>query len=285
MKMVYTIAAMLLAGSLAVAADTAGTNNDISEFHQHAMGGQLEITPHLMYDMAKSEVGTASTDITGFRLGSEVEYGVHERFSVGADLSYRSWTADTTPEIKISGLEDVILFGRGSSAMGMGRLAYGLDLGYSLGDHETSGNDVDAQTGGMSLVPYVGYEFMAGPGTLGGQLRYTWLGERTDKNGATETKIEDGSGLGLGAFYEYPVSEGATVGASLRYDMSGNTKTAGVTGTDQRNTLGVSVYAPINAGTNMTVIPRLDWSQQSADNAATAEVGQVSIGAALRIWM
>jgi hypothetical protein len=138
----------------------------------------------------------------------------------------------------------------------------------------------------MSLVPYVGYEMMAGPGLWGAQLNYTWLGERTQKNLGTnsETKVEDGGGLGVATFYEYGINQNTAIGAAVSYAMAGNTKSAGVTGTDEHNTLGVSIYAPIGVKENMTVIPRLDWSQESADNAAAVERNDLAIGAALR-WL
>lgn len=273
MKMVYTIAAMLLAANVAVAQDTADTNTntttrgDISEFHQHAMGGQLEITPHVMYDMNTVSPGSGlpDTDLNGFRLGSEVEYGIMDRLSVGADLTYRSWDGDGSAES--SGLEDVVLFTRGSRGMNAGRLTYGANLGVSLEDDDTD----NAATGGLSLRPYVGYEMGVGPGLWGGQVNYNWRGERTSAGGA---KTESGGGVGLATFYEYGLSDRTTLGGAISYSMDAEV--------DDSSAVGLSVYAPIGMQNNMTVIPRLDYDMTDLDG--DAEASELAIGAALR-WM
>jgi len=292
MKLVYTLATILLAANMASAAETG-----ISEFHQHAMNGQTQVTPHVGYetDNIKTNFTGVKGKNNGFNLGVKAEHGIAGSLAVGADVTYQNMKRKITPvgttnDVETSGLGDLDLYAHGSTPQGAGRLAYGLDLGLSLSAQKTTTSGttdkVDAQTGGMSLKPYVGYEMMAGPGTWGAQINYTWLGERTAKDAAgTESKTKDGNSLGLATFYEHPMSAENQVGVSLAYDMAGETKdAAGATNNDKANTLTLSVYAPMAGGNNLTVIPRLDWAKQTLDSSLNPlkSIDMINVGVAAR---
>lgn len=288
MKSVMTFAAMLLAANVAQA-----SAEGVSEFHQHAAQGEIEVTPHFDYQMvtANDRTGGGKTKVNGFRLGVEGEYGIAGSMSAGVDVSYVNQTNKTEPattDTDTTGLDDVDLFVRGSNAMGSGRLTYGTTLGLSLGDSETETNgDSNAQSGGMSLTPYVGYEMAAGPGLWGAQVRYNWLGERTSTSGGTETKTEGGSGFGVATFYEYDWSAENSIGASLAYDMSGETESGGTKNDDNSNMLTLSIYAPMKVADKMELIPRLDWSSLSfsEDTYGIKDASAINVGAALRWHM
>ncbi len=291
MKSVYVLAAVLLAANVAAA-----SQEGVSEYHQHAAKGEMEVTPEFAYKTMDIETNTTgiTAEASGMELGVEGEYGISEGMSAGVELGYESSElkvkpAGTTNDTEVTGLKDVILFVRGSNGTGSGRLAYGLNLGYSLGDEETTSgatkDETDAQTGGMSLAPYVGYEMAVGPGVWGAQVNYTWLGERTQKNGTTETKVEDGNGFGLATFYEYAWSAENKIGAALAYDMAGATKsgTPSATQNDKNNTMTLSLYAPMKAADKLELIPRLDWATQDYDsnlsNAKKADMLALSVAA------
>ncbi len=289
MKSVFTVAAILLAANVATAAD----NADISEFHQHAMAGQKQLTPSIMYNTSNQDATGGSIKTSGFDFGVEGEWGVGERLSAGAEIGYLMGEAEQgSTKIDVAGLQDMTLFVRGSNEMGAahGHLAYGLNLGFSLGDAEQKANgDLNAQTGGMSLSPYVGYEMPVGPGVLGGQVNYTWRGERTTKDNtstpATTSKTEDGHSTGLAAFYEYDWSAENSVGVALTYGMTGNTKSGTTTNTDEETAMGVNVYAPMMVGDGMTAIPMLQWISHDPDATGANDTTELNLGVALRMNM
>lgn len=203
MKNVIGLIAVLVAASVSSAAN-------ISEFHEHAAKGQTEITPHFMYDMMTLEANTGGQKIkiTGFKLGSEFEKGVCENASVGFDVTYGSHASKsdfTTNTLHTSGINDLVLFARGSSAMGEGRLAYGANVNVSNGASVSKVNgDMNEKTGGNGISPYVGYETKVGSGIWGADLGYTWLGQRVSLNesGHTYTSTSGGNTLSIGTFYE-----------------------------------------------------------------------------------
>jgi hypothetical protein len=284
MKSVYALAAILLAANVAAAADS----NGISEFHQHAMGGQREFTPEVMYNTTNLKLtpaaGGTTTKGSGFGLGVEGEWGVAERMSVGAFLGYTMAEVDAAgTKSDVAGLNDIGLFARGSNVMGSGTLAYGVNGSFSIGNSETEANgDTNAQTGGMGLTPYVGYEMAAGPGVWGAQANYNWLGERTDESGGVKTKTEEGNTLGLATFYEYAMGNDMSIGAALRYGMTGETKVANVAQGDKYTSMGLEVYAPMKGGDNLTLIPRLEWNSRDYDAAAVDSYTDLTLGVAAR---
>lgn len=245
---------------------------DVEYFHQ-APAGVFELRPHVNYMGLNSKGigGALDGKISGISdLGARLEYGFNEMFSFYGDLSVSMLeskygtgvNAQTEATTTSSGLDDIELGFRGTNAMGMGSLRYGLALNLGLENRKTENGSLlggkNNSSGGLNLMPYVGYDMAVGPGFWGARLSYQWMGERSidnSVNGATVSgKLKEGHVLGLGTFYEYLLSD-MILGGRLQYDMPSNSKLSGFNNatdttleTSNNLTLGVYTRIPVGPG-------------------------------------
>ena len=239
-------------GGLAQAAsDTGG-----SEYFHQAAGGANEITPMFSYanGIQKMNDGTADTKTNGIKnLGVQYEYGINEMLSVYGNIGYGSVGVDRSGSSTASGLNDLNLGVKGTSAMGMGSLRYGLNLNlpFEKAKVDGGGRATNASTGGLGLTPYVGYDMVAGPGMWGARLSYNYKFNRSYDYGSYNPTVTGGSVLGLGTFYEFNVAE-MIFGGKLQYDIAQDTTIGRQNASDLTGPTGniftAGLYTRINVG-------------------------------------
>lgn len=242
-----------------------------SEYFHQAPSGVSEVRPHVNYtsNTTKYPNGGGEATVKGYRdLGARYEYGINEMISVYGDLSISGLESKLgTTTTTTSGLDDLEFGFLGNSAMGMGSLRYGLMANYGIGKSKADSNS----TGGLGLMPYVGYDMTAGPGFWGARLSYNYKLERTGEGTGGDTKVKDGHILGLGTFYEYLLSD-MILGGRLQYDMMADTKTTapGVADstakTDPLLTVGVYTRIPMGPG---VLLAGLDYLSVMGKKAGT----------------
>lgn len=283
--MKHVLAFLLFASCSAFAASSGGNG---SEYQWQTPADKIEVTPRLDYINRTDAPKTGSdTKVTGFHVGLLGEYGISEMFSAGLSLSNLSYTINTTPETKKSGLEDLNVFFHGRSEMGMGSLRYGIDVGFGLAKSETKTNgDQNASSGGMSLAPFVGYEMNMAPCTYGARLSYKmFMGDRTHTNGATEEKLSGPTTTSLALFYEHDMAP-MKIGAALEIEGSGSYDTK-VNGTSSGKTsgetmTGVSIYAPYEINPMITVVPAFKYAKATSMPSTTDSTTYWTLGASGR---
>jgi hypothetical protein len=248
-------AAVLFAGVSAQAIEAPGID---SEYFHQAPSGVSEVRPHITYRSItqKNTGGRGDTTEMGYRdLGARYEYGLNEMISLYGDLSVSGIenktgaAAGTQTSSTTSGLDDIELGFRGTSAAGMGSLRYGLAANVNIGKAKSDSNS----SGGLNFMPYVGYDMTAGPGFWGARLSYQYNLERTGDGGTSgDIKAKDGNVLGLGTFYEYLLSD-MILGGRLQYDMTSDAK-INVNGLAEQ-TVGYSPMLTIGAYTRIPMGP------------------------------
>ena len=290
MKHVIATLAVVLGFGVAHAQDNAAGG---SEFFHQAGAGVSEVTPHLNYrsETYKFPNGGGEATRKGIDdLGARYEYGVNEMISVYGDLSIsmvenKVGTVSSNP----SGLNDIELGFRGTSAMGMGNLRYGLGLTWGIEKAKTDANGLPSNnsTGGMGLTPYVGWDMAVGPGMWGAVLSYNYLLERTtEATGGGESKEKDGHILGIGTFYEYLMAD-MTFGGRLMYAAPADTKTTSggsetTAGTSPMITVGAYTAIPAGPG---ALLAGLDYGwlsgkkyQSTQDNLDSSTIFNINVG-------
>lgn len=259
---VLAMTLVTVAVGTASAAESAG-----SEFFFQAPANTSALTPHIGYQnfTFKTKGATQDSTLSGlYRLGASYEYGLNEMLALGADVSYTSEELDAggTTKPKVSGLQDPVVYLKGTTPMDMFRLRYGatLGLGFSKSKVESNG-DMNVASGGFGLTPYIGADMDLGPGILGARLSYAFNFERTNDSAGTEEKLSGGDVLSVAAFYEYMLSD-MILGGDFEFRSVGE-QTTKVNGVETAKTksfspLGIDLYARIPVA-GFDLIPALSY--------------------------
>lgn len=274
-----SLTATLAALGLTLAAHA--TTDIKSEYFYQAAPDANILTPGLNYNSSSFKVtGGTKQDTTGQNLNLAYERGLTEMYAVGANLGYTtSKTEQGTSETDTKGLQDIQIFAKGRYSFVEGSsMNYGAELYFSPSEkqEDTANNENDAMSGGNSLRPWVGYQWLMGSHVLGTKLSTDFLlGERSVKNKTatttTTTKSKGGEETKLAIFYEIPHEMGA-VGFEAYYSATAETKTGSTEGNDGANMMGLGVYSPYHFSEAATVIGDLKWSQ-----LASSSIGGVDI--------
>lgn len=259
-----------------------------SEFFYQADSDSNVLTPELNYSSTSLKYkGANKQETTGQVLDLSYERGLNEMYSVGAGVAYMNGKQEKqgTNDLDMTGLRDLSLFARGRYAfVEDSSLHYGADVLLSTGDREyeykTSKTEVNASSGGNSIRPYVGYQWLLGSHVLGTKLSTDFnLGKKSVKSkSVTETttnKMEGGEETTLSVFYEIPHEMGS-VGFQAFYAGVANTKTDSTQNHDGYNKMGLGVYSPYHFSESAAVIGDLTWSQLASSSIGGAEVDSTS---------
>lgn len=294
---------MALPTSYVFADDSAGSN---SEFIHQTEAGKFELTPGLVYGnvSASSKNGGPSVAAVTTPFSVEGEYGVNSMFSVGLTLSYASTSnkinncpACTNTSTTSKGLSnpDINIVGR--YPLGSGTLRFGGDLELTMTDATTdsSGNS-NADSGGMTLTPFVGYEMPMGPGLLGVKVAYDlYKGDRksdvtaTDGSGTvTNETISGGNSQTYSVFYEAKVAPTFTLGAALLYTSDPGTVTktssASASGNDNTSSIGIQPYLTAQVADNVAILGTLIYDTITVpSSASTGNETVYGVGVGARI--
>ncbi len=271
--MKHVLAILVVVSGSAFAADNG------SQYQWQTPADKWEVTPRLgLINMTNApKVGT-ETKTSGMNISVKGEYGISEQFSTGLMLSNVNYSTDTTPEFKQTGMEDLVAFFHGRSAMGGGSLRYGADLGFSLVKAENkSATESNASSGGLSVTPFVGFEMQAAPCTYGARLSYKmYTGDRSVKNPApaAEDKLSGPTTTTLSLFYEHDMAP-MTLGAALEIAGQSSTedKTTPPSTKSSGNTLtGIKLYVPYMASESITVLPEFKYAKATSMPSTTDSV-------------
>lgn len=247
-----------------------------SEFFYQAAPEKHQVTPALTYTSMNEKVTGSTEKKTNQVLSVKYEYGISEMFSAGLTLGYLSGETTETGLAKTSasGLADVVYFLRGQNSFMEGSsLHYGADINMALSKGEvdsTTGNLKSASTGGMGITPYVGYNWMVGPGVVGARLSTQMdLSDKTFKQtGTTDTKAKGGNITALTGFYEQGFDKWL-VGGALTYSGVNTIKstTAGTTtNVAGGNYFGIKVYPTYELSETATIVGELSYNTFLGDN-------------------
>jgi hypothetical protein len=253
-----------------------------SEYFYQAAPDANILTPGLNYNSnSYKTVGGTKKDTTGQNLNLAYERGLTEMYAVGANLGYTTSKQEQgTTDTDIKGLNDIQIFAKGRYSFVEGSsMNYGADLYFSPSERQYDGTnannpEMDAMSGGNTLRPWVGYQWLMGSHVLGAKLSTDFLlGEKSVKvkGAAAATKIKGGEETKLAVFYEIPHEMGA-VGFEAFYMAMAETKQGSTEQNDGHNMMGLGVYSPYHFSEGATVIGDLKWSQW-----ATSSVGGVDV--------
>ena len=247
-----------------------------SEFFFQTAPEKHQVTPDLSYK-SQSKKSTGSTEkVTNQVLSAKYEYGINEMFSAGLSVGYLTGeTTDTgVAKTSASGLTDVVYFLRGQNAFMEGSsLHYGADINMALAKAEydsTTNKAKNGSSGGMGMTPYVGYNWIVGPGVVGTKISTELdLSDRTLalKPGTTEVKVKGGNETSLTGFYEQGFDKWL-VGGAISYSSVNTTKatvSGSPTNTSGGNYLTLKVYPTYEISETATVIGDLTYSNFLGD--------------------
>ncbi len=289
--MKHTLALFFLFSSFAFAAGNG------SEFNWQAPAGKFELKPGLDFSRATIEPKNfGDSKISGPSISISGEYGFSEMWSGGVELATDNFKTEPpapATSTKQTGLRDPNLYIRGRVPMAGGSLRFGAELGVSLSKSITEANgDTNSASGGMSLLPYVGYEVDAAPSVYGARLSFRLpLGDRTEEDkGQTppaESKTSDGRTAAISLFYEHDMAP-AKLGVALQIsstekvewkDSSGaiSARNAGFT------TAALKLYAPYEVNHQVTILPEFAYLKYTAfDTTNIDSITQWTLGLAAR---
>lgn len=289
----------ILAFLLAVSGSAAFAAENGSQYQWQTPADKWEVTPKLTFGSMTSTATNNGGDTKTSKFGISVlgEYGISEMFSAGLRLSHINNKAEQPNNggnTNTTGLEDLGLFFHGRTAAGPGSFRFGADVAFSLGKREQkgSGNDTDltANSGGLWLAPFVGYEMSSDACTYGARLAYkTLLGDATldDKQQTpnVEYKQSGTQTTSFALFYEHNMAP-VVLGAALEIDSlakaefkanNSTTKIAGHTNT------GLKIYVPYMVNEMITVLPEFKYSMHTAkENKNVDSVSGWDLGVAGR---
>jgi len=257
-----------------------------SEYFYQADTDANILTPALNYNSNSYKMGSTKTDITGQNLNLAYERGLTEMYAVGANLGYTTSKQEQgTTDTDIKGLNDIQIFAKGRYAFVEGSsMHYGAELYFSPSEKQkdnTNANnpEEDAMSGGNSLRPWVGYQWLMGAHVLGTKLSTDFLlGEKSvkTKGAAAATKYKGGEETKLAVFYEIPHEMG-TVGFEAFYTAMAETKTGSTVAYNGYNMMGLGVYSPYRFSEAATVIGDLKWSQWATSSIGGVDVDSSSV--------
>ncbi len=279
-----TIAATLLS------ANAHAVQEQSSEIFHQAGAGSFEFSPALDYARLKATyknnvLGLKSTTVTGPHIEGKFEYGINSMLAVGGILGYASTNSEVSPsgiikDTTSKGMVDPDIFLNGAIAAGPGSFRFGTHFTYSIDKSKTEANgDTNQASGGMALIPFIGYEMPVGPHIFGGRLSYELIkGDRksTDSSGGTDVNSTTSGGEDLSAafFYEFAMPA-VSLGTSLEVIASKetSTETAGISTDNHDSTTRAQLnfYAPFRAAPNFTLIPRVSYQRYTAYNSALVD--------------
>lgn len=281
-----SLTATLAALGLTLAAHA--TTDIKSEYFYQADTDANVLTPALNYNSNSNSVKgkvsgtTTKTDTTGQNLNLAYERGLTEMYAVGANLGYTTSKQEVgTAETDTKGLQDIQIFAKGRYAFVEGSsMHYGAELYFSPSEKQidNANKEEDAMSGGNSLRPWAGYQWLMGSHVLGTKLSTDFLlGEKSVKvkGAAAATKYKGGEATKLGVFYEIPHEMGA-VGFEAFYSSTAETKTGSTVAANGFNMMGLGVYSPYRFSEAATVIGDLKWSQRASSSVGETDVDSSS---------
>ena len=283
-----------------------------SQFQHQADKSVFEITPSFAFSSIKGSVrsgtvgtGIATTDYTtsGYGLAIMPEYGISDNFSVGMILAYENlknsystsigglvitpFSANTTT----SGLEDpeVFMNARVPAGPGLFHFATKLSAALSHAKVDSSGN-TNAASGGVTGTPQLGYEFHAGPSTIGLQAQYDiFQSDRTleDTGTGTASLSKGGQKFASALFYEFNF-EPSVVGISFQYAHSASTtsiSSAGISTTndDATSIISGTLYGVAAVTQWLALLPEFNYGKINGTNLGNNSAWGLGLGARFKI--
>ncbi|MCC7406278.1 MAG: hypothetical protein IT288_17930 [Bdellovibrionales bacterium] len=248
-----------------------------SEFFYQANPSQNVVTPEYIHnDTSFKQTGgskyTGSSQIINFAY----ERGINESFSVGATLGYVTGDAKISSSTSgTSGLTELALIGKGQAAVVDGSsLHYGLTLFYSPTDREfdvdINKSDSNGVSGGHSLQPFIGYQWLLNSNVLGLKAQTdVLLGDRKIKITGASTGEQERSGgevTKLTLFYEIPHAAGA-VGFTYSYvtaaEVTGKSSSGSFKMDNDYTANQIGLYSPYKLSEQAQIIGRVVYTTYS----------------------
>jgi hypothetical protein len=220
----------------------------------------------------------------GLKLGYAFSESWAVRFSAGMD----SFTTDVTDlsqnttSTKSSGMNDLTFMLTNITPIGGWNLNVGIGVGLSPSKHMDAvagGSDGNNQTGGTSIINYLGLSTPLGSGNyIGGKVQYTTRLQRTgttNANPGVDYGVNGGNDTSLEAFYEMdftPVDFDIAAGyfltdGAVKTFPAGNTSTVDAT---KHMQVAIGAQYDITAGTNFRVEYLMAMYPDVAATGATA---------------
>lgn len=257
------------------AAGSAGAETiDLGSQYQHQTGDRkIELTPGFGWNQTKTDATSGTASYKGWRGFLKAEYGTSEAMSIGFLFDYGNAQYTATQTVTRKGLQDPEFFLNARQMVGPGSLRYGFALDMAVEDHIVgSSGDTNRSSGGVSLRPYVGYEWQTGPHTLGARVSYSANihdGKVQDKRTTpeTESRIKGGNSLYSALFYEAditPLILGASVGIrnTERTHEILNQQAADLG--SSYSSIGGQVYGAWLATSSITLLPAVAYTEVTA---------------------
>jgi hypothetical protein len=207
----------------------------------------------------------------------DVSVGAILGFAINGD--YEDTTTSTRGDI--SGLKNIEAFVKASMPAGPGTLHYGATLSLSTSDKEIDAyGDINATTGGHSVVPYVGYEQSSHKSNFGGKLSFGIdLADRSVDDDGTKREVTGGEVTVLSFFYEHNLNEQLLIGAAADWITTSDTDTKTVSTTTTSENISpvqlISIYLATKLGAG-TLLPELEYGFSTDERVNNQEVDSYS---------
>jgi len=290
------IIALTLPMAMMSAAALADGGSTTSEFEHQADAGKWEVSPSFTFGSIKSNYSTTcaacGTTTSGtdsqFNFNAKGEYGINEMLSVGLNLGYSTDSWSYSPgggnSMKVQGMPDPSVFLNGRNDLGVGSIHWGAILTFALAKGQLNNTTANETDGGFTFTPFVGYEAMVGPGTLGARVSYDVLKTNDNFNdnvGGTSTSAYDKNGniLTFAVFWEMnfnPVVWGIDVG--LLNHSASSTVESGVTtnNSDNFTAFNISTYANWTVAQDISILPTIGYGTNYQAITANVVPGSTS---------
>lgn len=263
-----------------------------SEYYYQPEESRRSLTSSLVLYSRKAEIRASGLNLesAGSIVALEYQHALSNTISLGAEISSARQEDDIEGaggKTESSGFRDIEIHLKGRQAVGQG-LHYGGTLKFSPRKSEVdSDGDSNQFSGGNTLSPYVGYQWVLEKSFTGLQLsRDFQLGKAKVEDESTGTKqefeLDGGEITTLDVFYEAVLSEKVSLGVVLEWAKQEDIKISGAgSGTlVGKSGSGFVAYVPIRLG-NGVLTPRVQALR--LDNELYKDNRVATIGVAYRV--
>ena len=270
-----------------------------SEYQWQTREDELEIRGLIGHSdiLLRPTTGADRIETSGYTETLRAEYGVNRLISYYAQIGFANTVQRTYP---MTGRYSPRAIGLLDPTFGMNirhdfassSLRYGMILNLAVEDQTIHANqDSNNGSGGVSLNPFLGFEWLSARGTWGTRVSYlTPVGSRSvvDERVSNVNEISlGGNTWTVGAFYEHFVYRGP-VGAALSLMAADSTRTRAfkqTTNDGNGETLAeLKIYAAQTLGESWTLLGTYQYAHDLAFNHALTRSGNRNLVSAGARW-
>lgn len=269
-----------------------------SQYQYQTPANQFDLTPGLEFGgvTTKNPASASYSELKQTMVTESVmgEYGLNDMLSVGLILGASERENDYgTSLIRNThsvGFLDPNLFIKGRLPVGPGSLRFGTNLSLAFEKfHVYSDSNTNVSSGGIHMIPFVGYEVEINRNIFGARFSYEFklMNDKLVANDVGGTR-KGGENFQSALFYEYHLSRVIIGGAfelinhaSERVDFDNGGSQMWKESTSE---FRVKAYVPVKLSPRVTILPSLFYGTYAAfDRADTDSISEWNLNVPIRI--